>query len=255
LHCVLHWTESSSALSVLAFREKYSQSTAYFYQNSSPKGQGWFICKAACIWLLFNSKNVKSRNYKATLFIWQGQIFLGNWIKPLINSILFIGSIFLPLTFDTHLSSALCNVSLVRGLLAKPRACTCSGSLQPSCARGMTSHTPTASRGLWIWAAAWSPGNASDPVPAIQDLSRSWELLALRWDGVTGCDPGFFHCKAKPAKVNHHQAQLGVLVRCWGFFPASLRNVPVCFEILTLLPLVATWGSGQAECYRNLVLN
>lgn len=206
-HCVLHLTESSSALSVLAFREKNSQSTAYFYQNSSPKGQGWFICKAACIWLLFNSKNVKSRNYKATLFIWQGQIFLGNWIKPLINSILFIGSIFLSLlTLGMHLYSAFCNVSLVRGLLAKPRACTCSGSLQHSCACSVTSDTPIASRELWIWAATWSPANASDPVPAIQDLSRSWELLPLRWNGVTGCDPVFFHRKANPVNINHHQA-------------------------------------------------
>lgn len=154
-----------------------------------------------------------------------------------------------------HLYSAFCNVSLVRGLLAKPRACTCSGSLQHSCACSVTSDTPIASRGLWIWAATWSPANASDPVPAIQDLSRSWELLPIRWNGVTGCDPVFFHRKANPVNINHHQASLGFLLHYWGFFPASLRNAPLCFESLTLLPFVATRGSGKVECYGNLVLN
>lgn len=150
-------------------------STAYFYQNSSTKGQGWFICKATCIWLLFNSKNVKSRNYKATLFIWQGQVFLGNWIKPLINSILFIGSIFLSLlTSDMHLYSALCTMSPVKRSVSSTQGMYLLWGWWHSCAHSVTTDTPINSRALQIWAMAWSPASASDPAPAVQDLSRSY---------------------------------------------------------------------------------
>lgn len=158
-------------------------STAYFYQNSSTKGQGWFICKATCIWLLFNSKNVKSRNYKATLFIWQGQVFLGNWIKPLINSILFIGSIFLSLlTSDMHLYSVLCTMSPVRGLLAGPRACTCSGV------------GGTAVHAVWPQIHTSAPGHfGSEPWPGVQQAPQiqlqQFKILAgvtapqIKWSG------------------------------------------------------------------------
>lgn len=177
-------------------------STAYFYQNSSTKGQGWFICKASCIWLLFNSKNVKSRNYKATLFIWQGQVFLGNWIKPLINSILFIGSIFLSLlTSDMHLYSAPCTMSPVTG-----RGQTQGMYLLWSwwlCAHSVTSDTPINSRALHIWSMAWSPASTSHPAPAVEDLSRSYYPSdEMGWQ----IEPAFFHCKANPVNINHHQA-------------------------------------------------
>lgn len=175
-------------------------STAYFYQNSSTKGQGWFICKATCIWLLFNSKNVKSRNYKATLFIWQGQVFLGNWIKPLINSILFIGSIFLSLlTSDMHLYSALCTMSPVRGLLAGPRACTCSGV------------GGTAVHAVWPQIHPSAPGHfGSEPWPGVQQAPQiqlqQFKILAgvtapqIKWSGR------LWACKANPVNINHHQA-------------------------------------------------